>query len=79
MPFLLSAFWPSSPAEMRETTMPSADFCALTPHVSMQSAIGVRREMLSGSCFPVTGLVSAVSTRVRLDLVCRVDPSRILS
>jgi hypothetical protein len=32
--------------------MPSADFYALTQHVSMLSAIGVRREMPSVSCFP---------------------------
>ena len=32
--------------------MPSADFYALTQHVSMQGAIGVRHEMLSDSCFP---------------------------
>ena len=38
MPFLLSAFWPSS--RQIETTMPSADFCALTRCVSIQGAIG---------------------------------------
>ncbi len=32
--------------------MPSADFCTLTVHVSMQGAIGVRHEMLPGLCFP---------------------------
>jgi hypothetical protein len=32
--------------------MPSADFCALTWHVSIQGAIGNRHEMLSVSCFP---------------------------
>ena len=50
MPFLLSAFWPSS--RVSGTTMPSADFCMLTLPVSIQGAIGVRREMLSGSYFP---------------------------
>jgi hypothetical protein len=58
MPFLLSAFWPSS---MKRTTMPSADFCTLTLQVSLQSAIGIRHEMLSASCFPKAGLVSADS------------------
>jgi hypothetical protein len=38
--------------------MPSADFYALTVSVSKNGAIGVRREMLSGPCFPVKGLVS---------------------
>ncbi len=32
--------------------MPSADFCTITVFVSKESAIGARREMLSGSCFP---------------------------
>ena len=64
MPFLLSAFWPSS--RRIGTTMPSADFylCpaltsgtasagyALTISVSREGAIGVRREMLSSLCFP---------------------------
>jgi hypothetical protein len=83
MPFLLSAFWPSS--RRIGTTMPSADFClcpaltsgiasagyALTRHVSMLGAIGVRREMLSCSCFP-RGAHIRRQRLIRLGLVRRV-------
>src|SRR3990172_8217908 len=51
IPVLLSAFWPSSPARMRETTMPSADFYA-HPACFHAGRYRVRHEILTGSCFP---------------------------
>jgi hypothetical protein len=44
------------------TTMPSADFCTLTVSVSRNGAIGCRREMLSGSCFPQWGSYPLTAT-----------------
>jgi hypothetical protein len=50
MPFLLSAFRPSS--RLSGTTMPSADFYTLTISVSRGGAIGVHHEIAVWFVFP---------------------------
>jgi hypothetical protein len=61
---LISTFGPSS--QSPETTMPSADFCVLTPHVSMRGAIGL---IMSCCLFCVShckGLIPARQHRICL-------------